>query len=97
MHLGNQFVLLYYHLSEMLDIWVTNQWIDLMFRLGWINERKQLITRYLLLKRIRSANLHLVKFGVSKERVDAKEFVLLIKRCRHDTLRYLRAKRNACK
>ena len=93
MHIGNQITLLYYFLSAMIDIWVSNKSVNLAFRLGRISERKQLLSHYLLLKQTRAENLRLTRFGFRKDQVDAKEFALLIRKCRSDTLHYLREER----
>lgn len=90
MYAGAKILLLYLHLAEMLDIWVSNRAVDILFRLGRITERKELLSRYVLLKRIRRANLELVRHGYLRHKVDAPEFAQFIARCRSDTLAYLR-------
>jgi hypothetical protein len=92
-NVGAKYFLLYHHLSEMVDIWLSNRVVNTLYRMGRIGERRQMISHYVLLKRVRTTNLRLVGHGFSKNNVDAPEFALLIQRCRKDTLEYLRAKK----
>jgi len=78
------------YFSQMVGIHVENRWVNLRFRLGLVDERQQVLTHYVLLKAVRKANLHLLHYGFKKAEVDAREFGLLIKRCRKHTVRYLR-------
>jgi hypothetical protein len=76
--------------SAMVDIYFSNKLINLRFRLGQVDGRRQVLTHYLLLKATAKANLRLMHYGFKKEEVYTPEFTLLIQRCRRDTLRYIR-------
>lgn len=77
----------------MLYIAVANKIVNVQYRTGKIDERRQLLAQYVLLKEVRKANLSLRRFGFIAKTVDAPEFSLLLKNCRRDMLRYLKSVR----
>lgn len=78
---------------EMLAIMFDNKLLLIFARFRLVTERKQLIATYLNLKRIRRANLRLLRYGIPREKVDHPDFVRFIARVRRDTLIYLRRQR----
>lgn len=78
---------------EMFGIAFDNKIVSLLARFHLISERRQLIAAYLNLKRIRRANLRLIRYGIPRHKVDHPDFPKFIARARHDTLAYLREQR----
>lgn len=80
---------------EMLAIAFDNRMLSLLARFRMVSERRQLIATYINLKRIRRANLRLIRYGIPRHAVDHPDFAGFIARARRDTLAYLRKQRKA--
>lgn len=78
------------YFSEMVRINIANKLVNLRFRLGLISERRQVLTWYILLKDTRRANLYLTNYGFKHGEVDSPQFAQSIRKCRRDTLAYIR-------